>query len=48
MPTYWAMQGFLDMAVRGQGLTGVLMESGILLAFTFVFFVIGVRRFKYE
>lgn len=48
LPTYWAMQGFLGIAVRGQGLSGVLLESGILLGFTFLFFTIGVWRFKYE
>ena len=48
LPTYWAMTGFLNIAVRGQGLSGVLMESGILLGFALVFFAIGVWRFKYE
>jgi len=48
LPTYWAMSGFLDIAVRGQGLSGVLLESGILLGFAIVFFVIGVWRFRYE
>ena len=48
LPTYWAMSGFLDIAVRGQGLSGVLLESGILLGFALVFFVIGVWRFRYE
>jgi ABC-2 type transport system permease protein len=48
LPTYWAMSGFLDIAVRGQGLSGVLLESGILLGFALVFFAIGVWRFRYE
>jgi ABC-2 type transport system permease protein len=48
LPTTWAMQGFLDIAVRGQGLSGVLLESGVLLGFALVFFVIGVWRFRYE
>ncbi|MFU8826253.1 MAG: ABC transporter permease [Brevefilum sp.] len=48
LPTYWAMQGFLDIAVRGQGVGGVLLESGILFGFALVFFVIGVWRFRYE
>jgi ABC-2 type transport system permease protein len=48
LPTYWAMRGFLNIAVRGQGLSGVLLESGILLGFALVFFAIGVWRFKYE
>jgi ABC-2 type transport system permease protein len=48
LPTYWAMSGFLDIAVRGQGLEGVLLESAILLGFALVFFAIGVWRFRYE
>lgn len=48
LPTTWAMQGFLDIAVRGQGVTGVLLESAVLLGFALVFFVVGVWRFKYE
>lgn len=48
LPTYWAMRGFLNIAVRGQGLSGVLLESGILLGFALLFFAIGVWRFKYE
>ena len=48
LPTYWAMTGFLNIAVRGQGLSGVLFESAVLLGFALVFFVIGVWRFRYE
>ena len=48
LPTTWAMQGFLDIAVRGQNLQGVLLESGVLLGFALVFFLIGVWRFRYE
>ena len=48
LPTFWSMQGFLDIAVRGQNLRGVLLESGVLLGFALVFFIIGVLRFRYE
>jgi ABC-2 type transport system permease protein len=48
LPTYWAMSGFLDIAKLGQGLTGVLLECGILLGFALAFFVVGVWRFRYE
>lgn len=48
LPTYWAMNGFLNIAVRGQGLEGVLLPGAILLGFAIVFFTIGVWRFKYE
>jgi len=48
LPTYWAMNGFLNIAVRGQGLAGVLLPSAILTGFAIVFFAVGVRRFRYE
>jgi len=48
LPTYWAMNGFLNIAVRGQGLEGVLLPSAILTGFAVVFFAIGVWRFKFE
>ncbi len=47
-PTTWAMQGFMDITVRGQGLAGVWVECLVLLGFTVVFFLVGVWRFKYE
>ncbi len=48
LPTFWSMQGFLDIAVRGQDLSGVLLECGVLLGFALLFFTIGVWRFRYE
>ena len=48
LPTTWAMQGLLDLVLRGGGLTDILLESGILLGFAVVFFSIGVARFRYE
>ncbi len=47
-PTTWAMQGLLDLVLRGGGLTDILLESGVLLGFAAVFFAIGVIRFRYE
>jgi len=47
-PTTWAMRGFTDVIVRGQGLEGVLIECGVLLGFAVVFFALGIWRFKYE
>ena len=47
-PTTWAMRGFMDVIVRGQGPQGVLLECGMLLGFAAVFFALGVWRFKYE
>jgi len=48
LPTYWAMQGFLDIAVRGQGPAGVLLECAVLLGFALLFFTVGIARFRYE
>ena len=48
LPTTWAMQGMLDILLRGQGVAGILPVAGVLLCFAAVFFVIGIWRFKYE
>ena len=48
LPTTWAMQGMLDILLRGQGVVGILPVAGVLLGFAAVFFVIGIWRFKYE
>ena len=37
-----------DLAVRGLGLVAVMPEIAILLGYALIFFVIGVRRFKWE
>jgi ABC-2 type transport system permease protein len=47
-PTTWAMQGMLDILLRGQGVLGILPIAGVLLGFAALFFVIGIWRFKYE
>ncbi|HBF40937.1 MAG TPA: hypothetical protein DDW19_03950 [Anaerolineaceae bacterium] len=48
LPTRWAVQGMLDVLVRGQGVAGILPEAGILVGFAVIFFAIGILRFKYE
>jgi ABC-2 type transport system permease protein len=48
LPTTWAMQGMLDLVLRGRGLVDILPEAGVLLGFAAIFFVIGVWRFRYE
>ena len=48
LPTTWAMQGMLDLGLRGGGLTDILPEAGVLLGFAVVFFSVGVMRFRYE
>jgi ABC-2 type transport system permease protein len=48
LPTTWAMQGMLDLVLRGGGLAQVVPESGVLLGFAGVFFLLGIWRFRYE
>lgn len=48
LPTTWAMQGMLDLVLRGKGLVDILPEAGVLLGFAVVFFTVGVLRFRYE
>ena len=48
LPTTWAMQGMLDLVLRGGGLTDILPEAAVLLGFAVIFFSIGVWRFRYE
>jgi linearmycin/streptolysin S transport system permease protein len=48
LPTTWAMQGMLDLVLRGGGLQSVLSEVGVLLGFALIFFSVGVWRFRFE
>jgi ABC-2 type transport system permease protein len=48
LPTTWAMQGMLDLGLRGGGLIDILPEVGVLLGFAVIFFSVGVMRFRYE
>ena len=48
LPTTWAMQGMLDLVLRGGGLPDILPEAAVLLGFAVLFFSVGVMRFRYE
>jgi ABC-2 type transport system permease protein len=48
LPTTWAMQGLMDILVRGQDVPGVWLEASVLLGYTAVFSAVGVWRFRYE
>ncbi|MCB0005782.1 MAG: ABC transporter permease [Anaerolineales bacterium] len=48
LPTTWAMAGFTDIVIRGQGLSAILPEVGVLLGFMALFMVVGISRFRYE
>ncbi len=47
-PISWAMDGFQDIITRGLGLTAVLPEVAVLLAFAAIFLTIGIWQFRYE
>ena len=51
-PVHWAMQGFLDVFWRAQGVAGVLLECGVLFGMALVLVAISVmvfaRRLKVE
>ena len=48
VPHYWANRAFNDLLVRGLGLADVTTEMAALLAFTALFFVIGLWRFDFD
>jgi len=48
VPHYWANRAFNDLLVRGLGLADVIMEMAVLLAFTALFFALGVWRFDFD
>lgn len=48
LPTRWAMQGIMDIALRGKDLVDVLPVIAVLLGFAIISFAVGVWRFRYE
>lgn len=48
LPTTWAMQGMLDLILRGGRLPDILPNAFVLLGFAVIFFSVGVWRFRYE
>jgi ABC-2 type transport system permease protein len=48
LPSTWAMTGFSDVILRGQGVQQVLPEVGMLLLFAAVFFTVGLARLRFE
>jgi ABC-2 type transport system permease protein len=48
LPTTWAMIGFNDVILRGQGVAGILPVVGVLIAFAAVFFSLGIWRLRFE
>ncbi|NMB89999.1 MAG: ABC transporter permease, partial [Chloroflexi bacterium] len=46
LPSAWAMDGFQNVLVRGQGLESTLLPAGIVLAYAVAFFALAVWRFR--
>ena len=47
-PSAWAMDGFVDIILRGAGVADVLLPATVLLGFAVLFFGLGIWRFRYE
>ena len=47
-PGAWAMDGFQNIVVRGLAFDSVLLPVGVLIAYSILFFALGVWRFKME
>jgi ABC-2 type transport system permease protein len=47
-PHAWALSGYHDIIVRGQGIGQVLPETGVLLAFAAGFFLVALWRFRFD
>jgi ABC-2 type transport system permease protein len=48
LPTYWAMQGLLELVLHGGSMPDILPYAGMLLLFAAIYFLVGVRRFRYD
>lgn len=46
-PTAWAMEGFQDIIIRGQGFSAVTLEAGVMLLWAAVLCVLAVWRLKF-
>ncbi len=47
-PVAWVMDGYQQLIIFGGSLVDILPFAGVLLAMTAVFFLIGVRRFRFS
>ena len=47
-PTAWAIDGFKNIIIRGQGLESVLAPAGVLLAWSGLFLLLAVWQFRPE
>jgi ABC-2 type transport system permease protein len=47
-PHAWALAGYHDVMVRGLGMREVIPETGVLLGFGGVFFILAIWRFRFH
>ncbi len=48
MPTAWAMDGFQNIVLRGQGLAAVLLPAGMVGAYAALFYGLALWRFRFD
>ncbi len=48
IPMTWAMQALTDLGTRGRDFGAILPAIGYMLASAVIFFLVGVKRFRYE
>jgi ABC-2 type transport system permease protein len=48
MPSAWAMEGFQNLILRGQGFASILMPAVVLIGYAIAFLAVAVWRFKFE
>jgi ABC-2 type transport system permease protein len=48
LPTAWVMDGFQNIAVRGQGIGSTLVPATALLGYAILFFLVALWRFRFE
>lgn len=48
VPQTWAMRGFTELIARGGTLVDIAGYVGVLILFAIVFFVIGLKRIRYD
>ena len=48
LPTTWAMQGLMDLVIRGHTLVDILPEAAVLAGFFALFLAVGIYRFRVQ
>ena len=48
LPTAWAVDGFQNIVLRGQGIEGVLLPASIVGAYAVLFYALALWRFRFE